>query len=275
LNFSQRNDATVKSIIHSLIDQVSQWKRDVSCFENRTFVTLSFAQSLDAKIAIYLDSAKNQTSANYPLSSSESLLLTHALRSIHDGILIGGRTLSTDNPRLTNRLWMSPSTSNPTIQPRPIVLDPTLRHIRQCLTSLRARNLIVCCSHESAIAATSSPSEIILENDSSIVLLPCDTTSNGQLDLKSVLMNLRSMFGIKSLMVEGGSAILSSFVQGNLVDCLCITIAPKVLGSRGLTALMLGEDYDRRMEKRGALEFGDTKCYSIGNDCIILARNKE
>ena len=128
----------------------------------RPFVTATFAQSIDGYMSPLVVPQKNERSSsntattthgNYPLSSPDSLRLTHGLRSIHDGILIGGRTLLLDNPRLTNRLWgtstcknnnndhssnniLSPTTSsNPTQlhQPQPIVIDPNLRYLIQLL----------------------------------------------------------------------------------------------------------------------------------------------
>ncbi len=265
LNSVQGHDATIQI----LIDQVEIWKNASSGVSNRPFVSLSMAQSLDAKIAVYLDGDNNRTSTNYPLSGPESLLLTHALRSIHDGILIGGRTLSIDNPRLSNRLWNSQSTGLPH-QPRPIVLDSKLRHVRECLTNgpLKAKNAIVCCSHEAAALSC----DIIPENDASITLLPCAIGANGQLDLKNVLIQLRNEYGIESLMVEGGSAILSSFVEEDLVDCVCITIAPKILGPRGLPAFVLGPAYGSNHDCLSLREFGNTMCVSMGKDCIVLAR---
>jgi len=38
-------------------------------------------------------------------------------------------------------------------------------------------------------------------------------------------------------MVEGGASVLSAFMQSHLMDCLCITIAPILIGNeQGLAA---------------------------------------
>lgn len=256
-----KNDqCCVRASIQGLVDQVEYWQV-TSVGERRfPFVTLTFAQSLDSKVAVYVDNKTNQTSANYPISGKESLLLTHALRSVHDAILIGGRTLSTDNPRLTNRLWKPDGPDTNLKQPRPVVLDSELRHVRKCLESgaIKATNLIVCCS---PMATLSSPN--ILKMDPSLTILTCEVRSNGQLDLRSVLERLKEKFQIQSLMVEGGSAVISAFAKENLVDCLCMTIAPKILGSSGLSAFQL--------DLEDSMKFGRITYQRLGDDCIILA----
>lgn len=60
------------------------------------FVTIGYAQSLDGSIAAL---------SGHPmsLSSPKSTLLTHQLRALHEGILVGIGTVLADDPRLTVR----------------------------------------------------------------------------------------------------------------------------------------------------------------------------
>ena len=130
----------------------------------KPFVTVAFAQSVDGCIApiITRDDSNNlqqvipTTASNVILSGSESQLLTHALRSMPDGIFIGGRTLSIDNPRLTNRLWVNRNQASDEYeekkQPRPIILDTNLHHIQQIRTYRRLINPIVCRVYNSSIS---------------------------------------------------------------------------------------------------------------------------
>ena len=87
--------------------------------ERRVWVTLTFAQSSDGKIA-----GPGKTPLR--LSGADSMVMTHRLRALHEGILVGIGTVLVDNPRLDVRLdaYHGPS-------PRPIVLD---RHLRMPVT---------------------------------------------------------------------------------------------------------------------------------------------
>lgn len=61
--------------------------------KDKVHVTLTYAQSLDARIA-----GKNGTALR--LSCDESMLLTHWMRTRHDAILVGIGTALNDNPQL-------------------------------------------------------------------------------------------------------------------------------------------------------------------------------
>ena len=61
--------------------------------QGRPWVTLTFAQSQDGKIA----GAQKQ---QLRLSGERSMSMTHRIRSMHDAILVGIGTMMADNPRL-------------------------------------------------------------------------------------------------------------------------------------------------------------------------------
>ena len=217
-------------------------------------VTVSFAQSLDGKLAPLKKASSSETAANFPLSGDGSLRVTHAIRSMHDGILIGGKTLALDNPRLTNRLWNSHANVP---QPIPIVLDTHLDHLGKIKDSMRAQNLIVCCS-EQAADSLESLSEPVL-------ICPCPCGPDGRIDLRQALSNLHQHHGIKSLMVEGGAQVISSFFENDLVDALCITIAPKLI-SRGIAPLY----------GSGVLDLTSRSLvYRLGSDSIVISSMRQ
>jgi riboflavin-specific deaminase-like protein len=183
--------------------------------------------------------------------------MTHALRSIHDAILVGGRTLVIDNPRLSNRLWAASSGVHQQ-QPRPVVLDTDLKYIRSLGDSCRAKNIIVCCSNDAAAASDCQ------DISQTVTILPCRVQEDGTIDLSHVLIELKKL-GIKSLLVEGGAKVLSAFASKNLVDCLAVTISPKLLGDKGLPAFSnVFLDTNRQLDS--------PRFFPLGDDCILLSR---
>jgi len=180
----------------------------------RPFVTLTYAQSLDGSISA-------SSEAPLRISGPESMEITHTLRASHDAILVGINTVLSDNPRLTVRHAEGD-------HPRPVILDTRLRcpetaHIFQN-------------EQVSPIIATSSDAnrdrQQILERAGATVLhLECDEAG---VCLDDLLQALHAE-GIESVMVEGGSEVITSFLRQRLVDYLIITIAPMLVG--GVSAL--------------------------------------
>lgn len=291
------------STISTILNQIRQMQNDHNQdFQHIPFVCVTYAQSIDGMIAL-ASQVSQSLSSNLKLSCKESFLLTHALRSIHDGILIGGNTLVTDNPRLNNRLWKEENMDAESFskQPIPIILDTELRHIRalmemetdiNCLNS--HKNIIVCCSQQSKYKFEKAIQNYANVRGVVISLIACDvnhTNSNRKsvLELESVLKELYSQYRIKSIMVEGGASILSAFLSQNgldLVNALCVTVCPKVIGGKaGLGALSVSS-FERQIdgdEKDGEnatvtnhgildlTEKGTCKFYSLGCDSILLA----
>lgn len=199
--------------------QIEHWltsQKGDSDSAKRPFVTLSYAQSWDGSIT-------TRAGESLGLSCPESMRLTHQLRSLHDGILVGIGTVLTDDPQLTVREW-------PGSNPQPIVLDSRLRMpptARLCqradkdcwvLTLLRDDNEFV------------GKAEIItLEGD-----------DEGRVNLQEALTLLWEK-GIKSLMVEGGSQVITAFLKAQLADVLVLTIAPTLVGGyKGVGNLEIG-----------------------------------
>jgi len=186
------------------------------------------------------------TSSNLKISCDESLIVTHALRSIHDAVLIGGRTLSIDNPQLNNRYFRPFRVPFLTKQPIAVVIDSELTHVRRLVqdyrlndsqqTFIRANNLIICCSH--AAARRTLRWQLGITSGKKIRLLGCKTNADGTLDLVDVLVRLKSK-GINSVLVEGGSQVLSSFMTYHraknpitkIIDMFVITISPTFVGA--------------------------------------------
>ena len=131
------------------------------------------------------------------ISSPESLADNHGLRSRVDAILVGTQTLVVDNPRLTAR-----DASGEPAGSQPLRAVMGLRGI---------------------------PDDAAIHGDDGRVLhLPTR-------DPHEALAQLFAA-GVRHVMVEGGSRILSAFLAAGLVDELIVYLAPTLLGS-GTAAL--------------------------------------
>jgi hypothetical protein len=79
--------------IKSTLDEVLAGER-----KNNVHVTLTYAQSLDGRIA-------GKDGLQLRLSGDESMLLTHWMRTRHDAILVGIGTALNDDPQLNGKLY--------------------------------------------------------------------------------------------------------------------------------------------------------------------------
>ncbi|MDO8910057.1 MAG: RibD family protein [Pseudohongiella sp.] len=192
----------------SLNQQIERWiiEQRVQCrHKDRPFVTLSYAQSWDGSITLH-------SGESLALSGDQSLMLTHQLRSIHDGILVGIGTVLSDNPRLNVRQCPGPD-------PQPIVLDANLRippDARLCHLS-----------DKRCWVMTSSGGLSPEHTDLEIIRLPGD--AGGRVCLHEAMLELKQR-GIHSLMVEGGANVITGFLKQKLVDAMVLTVAPRLVG---------------------------------------------
>ncbi len=212
---------------------------------HRPLVTVSYAQSVDGSIA-----TRNREPLQ--LSSHPAMVLTHRIRAACDAIVIGINTLLADNPLLTVRLVEGSS-------PQPIVLDSHLRiplHAR--LLERTDRHCWLACTdqHESQrVGAVQGRGAQVIR---------CRHDRRDMVDLPDLLRQLGQR-GIRSIMVEGGGRVITSFIEARLVDQMIITIAPRLVG--GLPVL------DRPAVGNGALlRFDPVSYQACGPDMILWAQ---
>jgi diaminohydroxyphosphoribosylaminopyrimidine deaminase/5-amino-6-(5-phosphoribosylamino)uracil reductase len=126
------------------------------------------------------------------ISCPESLADNHGLRGLIDAILVGTGTVLIDNPRLTAR---TPEGGLSAHQPLRAVMG--LREVPE----------------DAAVRGT----------DGRFLHLPTRDPAEA--------LGLLFEQGVRHLMVEGGSSILSTFLAADLVDELIVYLAPTLLGS--------------------------------------------
>jgi GTP cyclohydrolase II len=190
---------------------------------DRPRVTLTYAQSLDGSIAA-------RSGLPLLLSGAESLTYTHQLRAEHDAILVGIGTVLSDDPRLDVRLAAGSS-------PRPIVLDSRLRCplTARCLETSR-RPIVVAADRAAADRRSALEARGV-----TILSIPSVEDNDSHLDL-AVLLDRLFAESIRSVMVEGGARVITSFLRARLVDRMVITIAPVLVGGLHGVVDLLADD---------------------------------
>lgn len=183
----------------------------VAVRERRPFVLLKAAVTLDGRIATPRGESKWITS---PAQRREA----RGLRRLHDAVLVGIGTVLRDDPLLLP----SPGVHRPFHR---IVLDSRLRlpvTSRLVRSASRAPVWVFCHPPRGRKRKR-------LESQGVTVL--ADSRSRGRLRLQWVVEVLRRR-GIRSVMVEGGSEVLGSFLSERLFDQLVLFRAPLLLGGR-------------------------------------------
>lgn len=177
---------------------------------NKTpFIHLKAAQTLDGKIQTTSGDSKW-------ISSESSRKQAHLLRLKYDAVLVGRNTLNNDNPRLDIRMGVE---SNGKIPKRIIVGNPEKYNWdSELLKSNADKNIYII--GENTISNLGSHEKNIM-NKGLVV------------SKKSIFKSMSDLYkaGINSILVEGGSRILSSFIEDELFNRITLFQAPKLIGN--------------------------------------------
>jgi len=190
----------------------------------RPWVICKWAQSLDGRIA----TASGQSKW---ISSEASRRRVHELRGRCDGVCVGAGTVSADDPLLTNR-------SGAGRQPARVILDDRL------VTPPGGR-LLATAGESPVIIATvegapPAAAEALTGAGAEVLTLPA---GDGGVDLGALLDELgRRQW--TNLLVEGGQAVLGSFIAAGLADELRVFVAPRLVGGAGSLGPVAWADTD-------------------------------
>lgn len=187
----------------------------------RPHVHVNVAMSADGKI----DSVARQ---GMTISSPRDKERVDQLRARADGILVGGHTLSGEDPKLTVKsAALRAERASRGLPPNPMKIGVT------------------------STAAFRPDGEFVRAGPARVVIFTTDRASKDQVaalrtegvdvyvhpgarvDLKRMLDELADQ-GVRNLMVEGGGGFIFELLQRGLVDELSAYVAPKILG--GATA---------------------------------------
>ncbi|RQM14791.1 hypothetical protein KXD40_003078 [Peronospora effusa] len=225
-------DTVIMEVRHYVCEALENWNRSFVEKEQKNllpFVTLTYAQSIDGSLTA-------ERGKPTLLSGPASLKMTHTLRTLHDGILVGR-------------------------SPRPIIIDTHLR----CPTTIKLFTLPTCEKPVILYGRDSQDPDILMRKQTfemmGVSIFECQTTpgddGRNHVDLQDALQLLADLtdsfvtfyagvvkqHGINSIMIEGGSAILTSCLQQattqHFIDLVVVTIVPTFIGGlRAVSSLL-------------------------------------
>ena len=188
--------------------------------KGRPAVTLKLATTLDGRIAAH-------TGASRWITGGVARDWTHALRAVHDAIMVGSGTVLIDDPVLTCRL--------PGLEDRSPVRVVVDRRLRMPLTAKLVQGagqqptwLITLADGDAARIGTL--------RECGVDVIEVAAKDTGIPDLQAGLEILAAR-GITRLMVEGGAHLAAALIQADLVDRLEWFRAPSLIGADGIPAL--------------------------------------
>ncbi|GHB57216.1 bifunctional diaminohydroxyphosphoribosylaminopyrimidine deaminase/5-amino-6-(5-phosphoribosylamino)uracil reductase RibD [Persicitalea jodogahamensis] len=165
--------------------------------KKRPYVILKWAETADGFIA----GAGGQPVS---ISNGYSSQLVHRWRSEEDAILVGRQTVVNDNPRLNVRHWSG-------ISPLRVVLDRNLR-LPQALHVFDRSQPTIVYNYLKSTEVPETP-----ERYASEPALAFAQIEKGEDELSQVLADLHKR-KVQSVLVEGGTQVISAFINAGLWD---------------------------------------------------------
>ena len=177
----------------------------------RSFVVGQLGQSLDGRIALPSGESKW-------INNHDALVHVHRIRAAVDAVVVGVGTAIADDPHLNVR-------HVPGRNPARVVIDPNgrLPLDRKCLRSEDGARCYV-------IRARPAP----VQAGAREIIVPA---MDGRLDPSAIVAALSGL-GLWKLLIEGGAATVSQFIDARALDRLHVLVAPVLLGA-GKTGLDL------------------------------------
>jgi diaminohydroxyphosphoribosylaminopyrimidine deaminase/5-amino-6-(5-phosphoribosylamino)uracil reductase len=183
----------IKVTVGVLEKECKELNKRFFTFQNkkRPYIILKWAESKEGYIAPL---TKDKQEPVW-ISNSFSRQLVHKWRSEEQAILVGTQTVIDDNPKLDTRYWKGEN-------PLRIVIDRTGRITEKYHVKDKKTKTVILSEQENL----NSVENLIFES----VIFDKHHTKN--------FIDLLYKYGIQSVIIEGGSLILQSFIDDNLWD---------------------------------------------------------
>ncbi|MCX5776141.1 MAG: bifunctional diaminohydroxyphosphoribosylaminopyrimidine deaminase/5-amino-6-(5-phosphoribosylamino)uracil reductase RibD [Candidatus Firestonebacteria bacterium] len=174
-------------------------------------VISKMAITLDGKAAAYTGDSKW-------ISNEQSRTVVHYKRSKLDAIMVGVGTVKQDNPELNVRMVKGRN-------PLKVIIDPNCEIPLKAKVLKDGKNLLLIVN----TGANKQRVNKLLKRNIRVISV---AGKEGTVNLKSTL-SLLPVFGISSVMLEGGPTLLTAALKEKVVDRIMWFISPKILGGDG------------------------------------------
>ncbi|HEY1859103.1 MAG TPA: bifunctional diaminohydroxyphosphoribosylaminopyrimidine deaminase/5-amino-6-(5-phosphoribosylamino)uracil reductase RibD [Gemmataceae bacterium] len=208
----------------------------------RPYVHAKWAMSLDGKIA-------TRTGDSKWISSEASRKPVHELRGRMDAVIIGVGTALADDPRLTARP-PGPRT------PMRIVLDSRGR------LPLTSQLVVTARETPTLIVTASAEADRFRAIGCEVLSLP---TGSGRPDVGQLLDELGKR-RMTNVLVEGGAAVLGSFLDARAMDEVHVFLAPVLIGGTDAKPAIAGQGLERVAD---ALRLADWSSEALAGDFYL------
>ncbi len=161
--------------------------------KKRPYIILKWAQTNDG----YIAPKEQETGKPFWITSKASKQLVHKWRSEEQAILVGTTTVLKDNPQLTNRLWEG---NNPVR----VILDQHLKINKEAaVLDETMKTIVITSKNKIAFPVNKNVHFEIVDFDNNLPQNICEVLYNHQ---------------IQSVIIEGGTQTLKTFIESNLWD---------------------------------------------------------
>ncbi len=210
------------------------------------YIIVKWAMSLDGKIATHGGDSRW-------ITSEESRAYVHTIRGQVDGIIVGINTVLRDDPLLTCRLEGGRN-------PRRIIVDGN------AVLPLHSRLIKTIGESEIMVAVTeNAPHERIERLKHAGCKIIRTKGTDGRVDLQELLRYLGEM-KLTNILVEGGSKIITSMIEGHFADKIIVFIAPVIIGGEGAMSPVRGKGVNIMGE---AVKLAEINIRRFSNDIAV------
>jgi diaminohydroxyphosphoribosylaminopyrimidine deaminase/5-amino-6-(5-phosphoribosylamino)uracil reductase len=222
----------------------------------KPYVTAKWAMTLDGKIA-------TRTGASFWISGPLARQWVHRLRDRVDAILVGAGTVRADDPQLTVRLTPEQRECERAERQGPLRVVLSSRGELPVQSQLFQPDLAAgTCV---LVGADCAVERFQWLRDRGVEVVTIATDAQGQLDLTAALAILAQR-GVMHLLIEGGSTVLGSAFDRQLIDHVAAFIAPKISGGKAAPSPVGGTGLAAMTD---ALQLQQVNIEQIGADVLV------